>query len=337
VKRRGPIVKLGVFLAVSAAVSTYLAIVLGNISFTSTNDYHAIFADVSGLKTDSPVRIAGVDVGTVDGVAIYRGDQIKVDFSVDKSVPLGAQTKATVRYKNLIGDRYLELSGGATKGNPLSPGATIPPSRTSPALDLDTLLNGFKPLFTGLDPTQINALSTEIIHVFQGESGTVSSLLTTVAALTSTLADRDHLIGSVISNLDATLHTVSTHGADLDALIVQTQQLISGLSAHRDPIGNAIVHINDLTSSTANLLATVRPDLRDDVSQLGKVASALAGGSDTLTYVLHRLPKAYQVLARLGAYGNFFNFYLCSSNFRITTPNGVYYTKPTLNPAPRCK
>ncbi len=100
-----------------------------------------------------------------------------------------------MRYKNLIGDRYLELSDGNGQGNPLPDGATIPAQRTSPALDLDTLLNGFKPLFTGLDPTQINAVSTEIIQVFQGESGTVSSLLTTVGALTSTLADRDQLIG----------------------------------------------------------------------------------------------------------------------------------------------
>jgi phospholipid/cholesterol/gamma-HCH transport system substrate-binding protein len=335
---RGPIVKLSIFLVLSGLIATYLAVVLGNISFTSTNSYHAIFANVSGLKADSPVRIAGVDVGTVDAVEIYHGDDVKVDFSVDTTVTLSRETHATVRYKNLIGDRYLELSAGNTTGDILPGGSTIPLTQTAPALDLDTLLNGFKPLFVGLDPNQINAVSMAFIRVFQGESGTVTSLLTMVASLTSTLAGRDKLIGDVIHNLDASLRIVAARGSDLDTLIVQMQQLISGLSADRNPIADAIVHINGLTASASQLLTTVRPDLREDVAKLGSLAKSLDDGSDTITYTLHRLPRVYQVLARLGAYGNFFNFYLCETQERITLPNGAtYLTQPSKNPAARCK
>jgi phospholipid/cholesterol/gamma-HCH transport system substrate-binding protein len=283
------------------------------------------------------VRIAGVNVGTVDGVAIYRGDQVKVDFSVDESVTLSHETHAIVRYKNLIGDRYLELTGGNATGDLLSDGATIPEAQTAPALNLDTLLAGFKPLFTGLDPAQVNAVSTAFIQVFQGESGTVTNLLATVASLTSTLADRDRLIGDVIHNLDASLRIVSARGSDLDTLIVQLQQLISGLSHDRNPIADAIVHINGLTTSATQLLTTVRPDLRTDVANLGRLAKSLDDGSDTITYTLQHLPKVYKVLARLGAYGNFFNFYICQTSEKITTPHGVYYTKPSNNPAARCK
>ena len=336
-KRYGPLVKLLVFLAVSAAISTYLAIVLGHLSLSSTDDYHAVFADVSGLKSGSPVRIAGVDVGEVNSVSIYRDDLVRVGFDVDDSISLSTATRATVRYKNLIGDRYLELSGGRS-GTPLPPGGTIPASRTSPALDLDTLLNGFKPLFTGLDPSQINAVSQEIVDVFQGESGTVSTLLSTVASLTGTLADRDALIGSVIDNLDATLRTVSTNGSDLDTLIVQLQQLVSGLAADRDPIGAALVHLNGLTATAADLLTTVRPDLKDDVTQLGRLTTTLNQSSDTLTTVLNKLPHTYQVLSRLGAYGNFFNFYVCATRFKITLPDGqVFMTPQQANKAARCK
>jgi phospholipid/cholesterol/gamma-HCH transport system substrate-binding protein len=336
-RRRPPVLRLLGFLVVSAAVSTYLAIVLGNVSLASTHGYSAVFADVSGLKAGSPVRIAGVDVGTVNSVGIYRGDEVKVGFDVDDAITLSTATQATVRYKNLIGDRYLELSGGRG-GATLPPGGTIPASRTSPALDLDTLLNGFKPLFAGLDPSKINAVSQEIVQVFQGESGTVSSLLTTVASLTGTLADRDQLIGEVIDNLDATLQTVSSHGSDLDTLVVQLQQLVSGLAADRDPIGEALVHIDSLSSTVAGLLTTVRPDLKADVAQLGKLATTLNDSSDTLTMVLGKLPHAYEVLARLGAYGNFFNFYVCSSRLELTGPDGKPYLTPQqLNKAARCK
>ena len=199
-------------------------------------------------------------------------------------------------------------------------------------------MNGFKPLFTGLDPTKINAVSTELVRVFQGESGNVSTLLSTLGSLTSTLADRDQLIGEVINNLDATLQTVSVHGSDLDALIVQLQQLITGLSADRNPIANSLTHINDLTTSATRLLTTVRPDLKGDVRQLGSLATTLNDSSDTLTMVLNRLPRAYKVLARLGVYGNFFNFYLCSTNERITLPNGKVIVTPTnYTQAARCR
>lgn len=326
---RPPILQLGAFLLASALIAGYLAYVLGNLSLTDTSSYHAVFRNVSGLKTGSPVRIAGVDVGTVDDVAIYRGDEVRVGFSVDSSIPLSTATRATVRYKNLIGDRFLELSHGNGSDHALDPDHDIPASRTSPALDLDTLLNGFKPLFAGLDPSKINAVSTELVRVFQGESGNVSTLLSTLGSLTSTLADRDQLIGQVIDNLDATLQTVSVHGSDLDTLIVQLQQLITGLSADRNPIANSLAHINDLTTSATRLLTTVRPDLRDDVRQLGSLATTLNDSSDTLTMVLNRLPRAYKVLARLGVYGNFFNFYLCSTNERITLPSGQVIVTPT--------
>ena len=80
------------------------------------------------------------------------------------------------------------------------------------------------------------------------------------------------------------------------------------------------MHINGLTASAAQLLTTVRPDLRTDVAKLGSLAKSLDAGSDTITYTLHRLPRVYQVLARLGAYGNFFNFYLCQTQERLTLP-----------------
>lgn len=335
--RRTPFVQLLAFLVVSAAVASYLAYVLGDVSLTSTRSYHALFTSASGMTSGSPVRIAGVDVGKVTGVHIHDGDQIEVDFDLDDSFSVTSASTATIRYKNLIGDRFLQLSRGSSgPGSVLPGGATIPLSRTTPALDLDTLLDGFKPLFTGLNPQQINTLSTQIVQVFQGESGNIADLLSTVASLTSTLAQRNELIGSVIANLDTTLSTVSGHGSDLDTLVVQLQQLISGLSADRNPIADALVHLNDLAGSATDLLQTVRPDLAADVSQVRTLATLLNQNSDTIVDTLRKLPHAYTLLARLGAYGNFFNFYYCSISVKYSTPAGDMTYNGSPNKAARC-
>ena len=112
-------------------------------------------------------------------------------MDVLKTSVLTQGTKATIKYRNLVGERYIALTqdvGGAT---PLRDGATIGLDHTQSALDLTVLFNGFKPLFAALSPKDVNELSGEIISVLQGEGGNINSLLATTASLTSTLADRD--------------------------------------------------------------------------------------------------------------------------------------------------
>lgn len=127
-----------------------------------------------------------------------------------------------MRYENLIGDRYLSLEQGAGSVRTLQPGQTIPLTRTQPALDVDALIGGFRPLFRALDPDQVNALSGELLKVFQGQGGTIASVLAQTSALTTTLAGRDELIGQVITNLNTVLGTFSTRdrefGHGLDSL-----------------------------------------------------------------------------------------------------------------------
>ena len=94
-------------------------------------------------------------------------------------------------------------------------------SKTSPSLDLTVLFNGFKPLFQALAPDQVNELSMNLVQVLQGEGGTVRGLLEHTASLTTALADRDELIGEVVTNLSETLDTVNQRHEQLSTLVVE--------------------------------------------------------------------------------------------------------------------
>ena len=172
-----------------------LVTVFGQFRFDSRATYSAVFTNVSGLKGGNFVRIAGVEVGKVKNLTLHKDGTVTVDFAIDKGLPLTEGTRAAVRYENLIGDRYLALEEGPGSVRRLQPGQTIPLARTSPALDVDALIGGFRPLFRALDPDQVNALSGELLKVFQGQGGTISSVLSQTSALTTTLAGRDQLIG----------------------------------------------------------------------------------------------------------------------------------------------
>ncbi|GAA4490023.1 MCE family protein [Rhodococcus olei] len=315
-------IKLLAFTTVMALIFAGLAIVFSQVRFSSSDAYRAEFTSASGLKSGDKVRIAGVPVGSVTGVEVGSDDLAHVSFDVDSKYPLLASTRATVRYENLVGDRYLELLEGAGSSEPLSDGGTIPPSQTSPALDLDLLLGGFKPLLRGLNANQVNDLTGALLQVFQGQGGTLVSLLGSTGSFTNTLADQDKLIGDVITNLNTTLTTINDKGDQFSTTIDQLQQLVSGLAQDRDPIGAAIPKIATATGDLAQLLEGVRPDLQTTVTEANKVATQLVAGQDTVDWVLERLPSTYKKLIRVGAYGSFFQFYTCQVAFKFSGPDG---------------
>jgi phospholipid/cholesterol/gamma-HCH transport system substrate-binding protein len=328
-----PLIKLIVFLVVTSTATYVLAATIANTSFGSTQTYKADFTSAQGLNIGDDVRIAGVRVGTVSGINIVRHNVAEVSFTVEKSHPLPSSAQIKLRYRNLVGQRYLDVSQGAGDSTKLQkPDVPIPTSRTTPPVDLTVLFAGFKPLFEGLDADQINKLSTAIIATLQGEGGSLETLFNLVGDLTNSLADRDQLIGQVIDNLNTVLDTLGQRDTELSNLIVQLQQFISGLANDRFTIGNALDGINKLTTNTAGLLTQVRAPLAKDIRDITGLVGVLNNNSGTLQFVINELPATIGPLVRTASYGSWFNFYLCSMQGTMTLPGGKVLNIP-LKPA----
>ena len=86
--------------------------VFGQYRAGSTEDYSAVFIDAASLNSGDSVRVSGIRVGTVAKVSLQPNKTVVVSFDTDRDVALTTGTKAVVRYLNLVGDRYLELSTG---------------------------------------------------------------------------------------------------------------------------------------------------------------------------------------------------------------------------------
>ncbi|MGC0334999.1 MCE family protein [Streptomyces sp. SLBN-8D4] len=328
-----PLVKFSVFALATIAATAVLAATIVNVSFTPEHTYRAVFSDVTGLEKGDDIRVAGVRVGEVEGIRIKDRTLAEITFTVGTDRPLLTSTHAVIRYRNLVGQRYVALTEGAGDGTRLRPGATIPLKRTQPALDLNALLNGFKPLFAALSPQDVNQLATEIVKTLQGEGGTVNSLLVHTASLTTTLADRDKLIGSVIDNLNTVLGTLDKRGTRFSGLLKQLRRVISGLSADRKPIGESLVNIGDLTDATSGLLTDARPPLKDDIAQLTDLTGTLNDNEKTVEGVLKRLPNKLNALTGTASYGSWFNFYLCDFDGRIVLPKTKRVVSPDMHVA----
>ncbi|WP_330256097.1 MCE family protein [Nocardia sp. NBC_00565] len=321
-KISGTIIRLSVFTVVMLFFTTAVVIVFAQMRFGSERTYKAEFSDASGLKSAEFVRVAGVEVGKVKSVEVVGKGTALVEFALNRDVPLTESTKLAVRYENLVGAHYLELLDNPGSTTPQPEHSTIPADRTVPALDLDALINGFRPLFKALEPDQVNRLSTSLVAVLQGQGGTINGVLQQAGELTSTLADRDQLIGSVIHNLNTVLGTVDQRNAQFNDGIDKLQQLISGLAEQSDPIGDALVRVNDASRSVSDLLTNARPTIKSDITEAGRLAGVLNADKGYVDWALGSLPDAYNRLSRLGLYGDFFTFYLCDVQLKVNGPGG---------------
>jgi len=319
----GDLTKLVVFMVTTALATGLLVVVIGNLSFASTKEYKAVFVDATGVVKGDDVRVAGVKVGTVEDVAVVDRSRAQVTFTVEEDTTLSAATNAAIRYRNLVGQRYIALSQGIGSTEALDEGATIPVDRTKPALDLTVLFNGFKPLFQALSPDDINKLSYEIVQVFQGEGGTLEGLLASTASVTQTIADRDQVIGDLITNLDGVLERLGDRDDQLSELIVNFRRFIGGLKTDREAILSSLDQISALSDETAGLVKGIRAPFVEDIKQLRRLTQNIDDNKAELDRALQVLPIKLNKVGRTAIYGSFFNFYLCHFKGQVRLPANV--------------
>jgi phospholipid/cholesterol/gamma-HCH transport system substrate-binding protein len=342
-KITGTVIKLGIIAMVLLLFTALIVVVFGQMRFDRTNSYSAEFSNASGLRNGQFVRASGVEIGKVKEVKLIdNGRRVRVDFDVDRSVPLYQSTSAQIRYFNLIGDRYVELKRGEGEGSDrvLPPGGFIPMSRTEPALDLDALIGGFKPLFRALDPEKVNNIASAIVTVFQGEGGTINDILDQTAQLTSHIAERDQAIGEVVKNLNIVLDTTVRHRQQFDQTVDNFEKLITGLNNHADSLAASTANISNASGTVADLLADNRALLHDTLNYLDPIQQAIVDRRDQYDDFLHRTPTGLNTVGRaVGSYGDWVNFYLCDLTLKTNglQPGGpVRIVKIWQQPSGRC-
>jgi phospholipid/cholesterol/gamma-HCH transport system substrate-binding protein len=329
--------RVALFLAVCSLGIVAIVAVYGELRFQPEKTYNAVFSSVSGLKSGNFVRIAGVEVGKVKKITVRDDATVNVEFTADDTVALTEGSRAAIRYQNLVGDRFMSLEDGPGAVKLLRPGQTIPLDRTEPAVDIDSLIGGFKPLLRALDPEQANALTGQLIAALQGQGPTVSSLLAQTASLTSTLADRDQLIGEVISNLDVLLGTLGDESKQFDSALESVSQLVAGLAERKVDITNGVANIDAATGSVVDLLSRARPPLQTTVHQLDRTAGIIVADHEYMEHLLDGLPDVYRILNRQGLYGDYFSFYLCDLILKLNGKGGQpVYVKLASQATGRC-
>ncbi|WP_149360525.1 MCE family protein [Lolliginicoccus suaedae] len=348
-----PLIKLLVFAVITIASVSVLAVAVANYLPTSGAKYTAHFTDVTSLSVGDEVRIAGVRVGKVTAINLLpQGadrDIAEVEFQLQEGMEVPANVDAAIRYRHLAGQRYMLLTRGTTgnESEVLESGDVIPLERTTPAVNLTVLFNGFRPLFETLDPNDVNRLADQIIQIFQGERTTVTQLVANVGTLTNAIADKDQVIGAVITNLNSVLERVNEHDEDIKDMVTSLDILVSGLAEDRGTIGSAVDSLSVLTTELSGLLESSRPSIQGTIGGVEQLAGNLNANSGEVESALQNLPVKLERVGKTASLGSWFSIYLCGLDIMlgpgapstVSVPGGIPRLNQPIytNASPRCQ
>ncbi|MGC5163704.1 MCE family protein [Rhodococcus sp. 105337] len=325
---RTPLIGLSLFLIVSIALTWPVLVTLQRGVNGSTTPYSAVFSDVSGLRVGDDVRMAGVRVGRIDSIEL--DDTVaRVAFRIESDQVVYDNTEAAITYQNIIGQRYLGLSlGDGGSVTPLPAHAEIPLERTEPSFDISVLLNGFEPLFSVLDPEQVDEITGAIIAALQGDAGSVTTLVAETSRLAESLAEPDRILGDIIVDLDGVINDLATQSGDVDSVIGSARAILAELSAQRTETIESMDSIATTVDRLATLSAEIQPDLHDMLAREPGFTGHYMDNLEEFEYFGRNLPGLLKGLARVSQDGSYLSTYLC--NFNVTLIPALSNVIPTL-------
>jgi virulence factor Mce-like protein len=296
-------IKFGGFVAICLAFTLWLAFTIGNISFEGRYELTATFDDVTGLLIDDNVKVAGVVVGKVTSVDVEKGRAV-VTFAVKNSVKVPSDSTAAIRWRNLIGQRYIYLYPGDA-ATTLQDGDVV--QRTKSVVDLGELFNRLGPIVAAIDPHQVNQFLDSFTKALDGREDTVSKALDDLAVLTKGLGERDAAIGRMVDNLAIVTGTLATRDAQIRSTLDNLTALSKEFSSNTGVLDAAITELGEFSHDLAFLLDDNRGEIDRLLSRVADITDVVGSRLGKLDVTLANLDQTARSIYLAGATGEFLN------------------------------
>jgi phospholipid/cholesterol/gamma-HCH transport system substrate-binding protein len=301
---RATVIKLAIFGLVCTIFTAYLAFTIGNIKlFQHTYSLTATFDDVTGLLPNDNVKVAGVVVGKVGKVSIDNG-RAKVRFSVKKSVKVPTDTQAAIRWRNLLGQRYVYLYPGQAS-TVLNGGGHI--AKTRSVVDLGELFNRLGPIVQAIDPKQVNTFLDAVVGALDGNEAKLRKALDDLATFTQGLAGRDDAIARMIGNLDTVAGTINSRDAQIKTVLENLVEISKSFSENTAVVDRAVVDLDGLSENLNFLLSRNRSELDSLLTNLNTITDAVNEKLPTVDSALGHLYEGAKRLFTSSRYGDWLN------------------------------
>lgn len=334
---RGTLIKLGLFVTLCVTITVGLVFSIGNVQslrvgplqlLDDSYRLHATFDDVTGLLINDNVKVAGVVVGKVTSIKVVEG-RARVTFRVKSSMKLPSDTSAAIRWRNLLGQRYLYLYPGAASTT-LQSGGNV--AKTVSVVDLGELLNRLGPIVASIQPGKVNDFLDTIVGALSGNEAKIGLAIDNLAAVAKTLGDRDEAVGRLVGNLDTVTDAVADRDREIRQVLDNLNAITKTFSENTAVLDTAVVELADYNGHLSAILGNNRAQIDSIISNLATVVAALGEKLPTLDHAVGNLDDAALRLANVSQYGEWLDqSILCIRITAVTTIESPCLELPNSN------
>lgn len=302
---RNPITIAVVGLVGLAAIG--LGVFYSNNIIGSGTTYSADFTDAGGLRTGNDVRIAGVNVGTVDSIALH-GNKVRIEFDV-KDAWVGNETTAAIKIKTLLGQEYIALDPQGDEAQDAS--TTIPSSRTSTPVDVVAALSGLSDTAGNIDTAQLSRSFEVLSDAFRDTPKSVRATLTGLTDLSKVIASRDTQLRDLARNTRQVTSTLVQSNDQFATLINDGASLLEELQARSSAITSLLNGTKQLATQLTVLVDNNEKAIGPALASLDKVATILVANRSNLEKALELIGPYYSMLNDAAGNGRWVDAYIC--------------------------
>lgn len=314
------LIKVLIFATIAGLLTVLLGVKLANSRlFSDTYVMQAEFEDATGVLAGDSVKLAGVDVGRVEKAEIQDGKAV-ITFNLDKTVELPKDSTVALRWRNVLGQRFLYVYPGDDE-EVFGEGQRIPIDQTEDVSDIGQFLNDLGPVLKAIDPDQANAFLDSVNTALIGNEQDVRQLIDDGAELASTLAGEDENIKGLLSSADQVTAAFASQDEALGQIFDDLDE-VGGVLARRTKDINSLVSDFAVVQRQLNGLAERNSENIDaTLGSLETVADVLADNRQELGYTLRTLPLGIAGYFQTSSWGEYFNVRLVAVQFRDPESN----------------
>lgn len=306
--------------------ATFIAYVFGARPPAKHFEVHAVFRDAHDIKTGSPVRIAGIDVGKVRSVEAVSGGSTTARVTIrvdDAGQPIHLDAHLSIRPRIFLeGNFFIDLNPGSPSAPKVRDGDTIPVAQTSSlvtfsqvtsTLELDTRRSlrrllaevdtalrgpgarGFRRSIPSWEPAYRD--SAVVADAFRGSGRDLSAFLRDGGAVAAAL-DRDPAaLRAAIRDLRTTAGAFSRESRALDVALEEAPALVRSAQPALNAMNLALPPTRNLARTALPGVRALTPSLRAARPFVGQLAGLLS--EPELGGLLSDLEPAVPRLARV--------------------------------------
>ncbi len=288
---------VGVLLLVALAILAYLAVQVGAFKMQAgTYRLQAVFDHAGGVVEGAVVSVAGVDVGSVDRIWV-EGNQAWMELVVDDELSLPRDSRAAIRARSVLGEKYVQLLPGEVQGSPLQEGDRI--LATEGQVEIDEMVNEMGPLVAAMDPEQMAALVTAMSGALADDPQRLERMVGDAEILLRNLREASEQAPALVSEGRQAVSELRGTVAQLRPLLERGEALMGDLERAAGPLADAAEQAPGLVNEATVTMGEARElvaKLDGSTAQLETILNNLEGFDMT---ALRKLAREDGVLVRL--------------------------------------